>query len=119
MRINRVVPGRLVISASWSPHIRQGVPGAATSGSGIGSLAAPEQILGGDPQTNADITRNILAGAPGPQRDVTLLNAAAALVAAGKAAELKEGIQLAEAAIDSGAAADKLKALIRFTNENA
>jgi anthranilate phosphoribosyltransferase len=74
--------------------------------------------LGGDPEENAQITRNILAGKTGAQRNVVLINAAAALVAAGATDDLKQGIRLAETSIDSGAAADKMKRLIQYTQEN-
>jgi anthranilate phosphoribosyltransferase len=57
----------------------------------------------------------VLEGKPGPQRDVVLLNAAAALAVAGTAADLEAGVQLAAQAIDSGAALDKLRRLQRFT----
>lgn len=80
--------------------------------------AEPEELLGGDPRTNADITLSILKGEKGAKRDVVLINAAAALVAAEKAENTKDGIQLAEKAIDSGAALEKLNALITFTQEN-
>jgi anthranilate phosphoribosyltransferase len=70
-----------------------------------GLAQAPlEALRGGDPQANAAIAREILAGAPGPKRDVVLLNAAAALVVAGRAADLREGVRLAAAAIDDGRA---------------
>lgn len=85
----------------------------------FGRQAEPGDLLGGDPQMNSEITRSILKGDKGPKRDIVLLNAAAALVAAGKAEEFKEGISLAERAIDSGAAAEKLEALIDFTQENS
>jgi len=84
----------------------------------FGEKAAPEALRGGTPEVNAEITRKILAGEKGPKRNVVLLNAAAAIVAAGKAADLKEGIRLAEAAIDTGKAAAKLASLARFTQEN-
>jgi len=84
----------------------------------FGEQAEPGDLLGGDPQMNSEITRNILKGEKGPKRDIVLLNAAAALMAAGKAEEFKEGISLAERAIDSGAAAEKLEALVDFTQEN-
>ncbi|MDZ7832719.1 MAG: anthranilate phosphoribosyltransferase [Desulfobacterales bacterium] len=80
--------------------------------------AEPEALAGGDPAENADITLKILGGEKGPCRDVVLINAAAALVAAGKAEKLSDGITVAEHAIDSGAARDKLDALIAFTREN-
>ncbi|MGE5126177.1 MAG: bifunctional anthranilate synthase component II/anthranilate phosphoribosyltransferase [Betaproteobacteria bacterium] len=70
-----------------------------------GLEAAPgEALRGGDPQANAAIAREILAGAPGPRRDVVLLNAAAALLVAGRAASLREGVRQAAAAIDDGRA---------------
>ena len=75
-------------------------------------------LLGGDPNVNAEITRSILNGEQGAKRDVVLINAAAALVAAGKAENTSEGIKLAEKAIDSSAAMEKLDALITFTQEN-
>ncbi len=84
----------------------------------FGKKAHPEDLSGGDPETNAAITRSILNGEKGPKRDVVLLNTSAALVAAGKAENLKDGIRLAEASIDEGAAAAKLDALVRFTKEN-
>jgi anthranilate phosphoribosyltransferase len=74
-------------------------------------------LAGGSPADNAEITSRILNGEKGPKRNIVLLNAGAALVVAGKAANVKEGIQMAEETIDSGAAADKLQQLIRFTNE--
>jgi anthranilate phosphoribosyltransferase len=78
-----------------------------------------EDISGGDAQANAAIIREILAGKKSPRRDVVLLNAAAALVAAGKAEHLGDGLPLAAESIDSGAAAAKLEALVRFTSANA
>ena len=84
-----------------------------------GRLARPEDLAGGGPAANADITRRILSGARGPKRDVVVVNAAAGLVAAGAAENFKEGIQRAEAAIDDGAAAAKLEALIQYTQDNA
>jgi len=83
------------------------------------ALADPGDLAGGDPATNAAITRRILDGETGPCRNVVLLNAAAALTAAGKATDLAEGIGQAAQAIDSGAARDKLAALAAFTQEHA
>jgi len=85
----------------------------------LGRRAREEDLRGGDPATNAEITRSILAGETGPQRDVVVVNAAAALVAAGVARDFAEGIKLAESAIDQGAALGKLTALVKFTQENA
>jgi anthranilate phosphoribosyltransferase len=84
----------------------------------FGRLAEPGDLAGGDPERNAAITRAVLGGEQGPPRDVVVLNAAAALMAAGKAASLEEGIGMAEGALDSGAAADKLDRLVAFTREN-
>jgi anthranilate phosphoribosyltransferase len=76
-----------------------------------------QDLTGGDPPENAAISLAILKGEKGPKRDVVLLNAGVALVAAGTAAHIKEGIQLAREAVDSGAAADKLQRLVQFTTE--
>jgi len=75
-----------------------------------------EDISGGDAAANAAIIREILAGKKSPKRDVVLLNAAAALVAAGKVEHLADAVPLAAQSIDSGAAAAKLETLVKFTN---
>jgi len=75
-----------------------------------------DDISGGDAAANACIIRDILAGKRSPRKDVVLLNAAAALVAAGKADHLTDALPLASKSIDSGAAAEKLQALVQFTN---
>ncbi|MCF8035382.1 MAG: anthranilate phosphoribosyltransferase [Desulfobacteraceae bacterium] len=85
----------------------------------FGRLADPAEIRGGDAAENAEITRSILAGEKGPRRDIVVINAAAALMAAGRAEKIGPGIEMAESAIDTGAAADKLESLIAFTRENA
>lgn len=84
----------------------------------LGREARPEDLEGGDPSSNAQITKDIIQGKKGPPRDIVVVNAAAALMAAGVAADFSEGIRKAEASIDQGAAAAKLRALIQFTNEN-
>jgi len=84
----------------------------------FGELADPGSMQGGDPARNADITRRILSGEKGPRRNVVTLNAAAALMAAGKTADIPAGIKLAETAIDTGAAADKLDQLIEYTRNS-
>ena len=84
----------------------------------FGKLADPDDLKGGDPEMNANITRNILNGDQGPKREIVVLNAAAALVTAAKSKDLREGIELAEESIDQGSAASKLEALIKFTQEN-
>ena len=85
----------------------------------FGELADPESLKGGDPETNAAITRAILGGEKNPGRNVVLMNAAAALTAAGKAEDLRQGIQMAQGSIDKGAAIEKLEALVAYTRENA
>jgi anthranilate phosphoribosyltransferase len=75
-----------------------------------------DDISGGDAVANAEIIREILGGAKSPERDVVLLNTAAALVAAGRVDHLADAVPLASKSIDSGAAAEKLQRLVRFTN---
>jgi anthranilate phosphoribosyltransferase len=85
----------------------------------FGELSLADDMSGGSPQENADITRAILKGEKGPKRNVVLINTAAALMAADKAKDMAEGIGLAKASIDTGAAMNKLQELIRYTQENA
>ncbi len=77
-----------------------------------------EEIAGGDANVNAEIIREVLSGKQSPRRDVVLLNAAATLVAAGKANHLSEAMPIAVQSIDSGAAKKKLEALIDFTTSS-
>ena len=75
-------------------------------------------LLGGTAEENAEITRDILAGRQnGPRRDVVVLNAAAALVACGKADDLRAGIKLANESLDSGAALAVLEKFVAFTQQ--
>jgi len=76
----------------------------------------PEELKGGDGAVNARALRGVLEGARSPYRDVCVLNAAAGLVVAGRADDLKEGIAQAQHSIDSGAAAERLKALAAVSN---
>ncbi len=71
--------------------------------------APPQAVRGGGPEDNARIAREILEGATGPRRDVVLLNASAALRAAGRAKDWREGMGLAAEAIDSGRAGEVLQ----------
>jgi anthranilate phosphoribosyltransferase len=80
--------------------------------------ASLREIEGGDATENAAIIRAVLQGEKSPRRNVVLLNAAAALVAAGKAEHISQAVPLAATSIDSGAAAAKLDALARFTSAN-
>ena len=75
-----------------------------------------EAISGGDAATNAGMIRDILRGRKSARRDVVLLNAAATLVAAAKVDSIGEGAPVAAHSLDSGAAAEKLDALVRFSN---
>ncbi len=98
LRDGRVIPGSL-----------------APEEAGLGR-ARLEDLRGGDVDQNVAIARGILEGLRGPRRDVVLLNAAAALRVAGKAVDLREGVSLAAAAIDSGGAlrvVDRLRVLCR------
>jgi anthranilate phosphoribosyltransferase len=77
--------------------------------------ASLEEISGGDAPVNAGLIREVLAGKKSPRRDIVLLNAAAGLVAAGKADHLRDAVPMAAKSIDSGAAQKKLDMLIAFT----
>jgi len=82
----------------------------------FGIARAPrEAIRGGRARENAAITLEVLRGERGPRRDVVLINAAAALVAGGMAADIEEGLARARESIDSGRAMEKLERLRRFT----
>jgi anthranilate phosphoribosyltransferase len=83
------------------------------------SRASIGDLKGGDREQNASIIRSLLAGATGPKRDIVLMNASAALVAGGRARELKEGVGLAARSIDEGAARAKLDALIALSQRLA
>ncbi len=78
-----------------------------------------DAVRGGSPAENAEALRRVLAGQPGPLRDFTLLNAAAALVAGDLASDMKAGVALAQKTIDSGAARERLEAWVRVSNEVA
>ncbi|MBF9032565.1 anthranilate phosphoribosyltransferase [Rhodobacterales bacterium HKCCE3408] len=77
-----------------------------------------EAILGGTPEDNGKAFAALLDGAPGAYRDAVLLNAAAALLVAGVAADLPEGVARAETSIDSGAAKDRLARLAAVTRKD-
>ena len=78
--------------------------------------APAEALKGGDAEANAAGLRAVLEGARNAYRDVALLNAAAALIVAGKAKDLKEGVAIGANALDSGAALERLKKLIAISN---
>jgi anthranilate phosphoribosyltransferase len=80
------------------------------------SRVGGEALKGGDAAANAIALQSVLDGKPSPFRDVALLNAAAALIVAGRAKTLKEGVAIGNEALDSGAAAARLKQLIAVSN---
>jgi anthranilate phosphoribosyltransferase len=81
--------------------------------------ARPEDLAGGTPDRNAETTRRIFDGEPGPQRDLAVLNAGAAIYVAGRTDSLEEGVCAAEAAIDDGRATATLERLVDMTRELA
>jgi anthranilate phosphoribosyltransferase len=81
--------------------------------------AAIRDLQGGDREENAGIIRQLLQGETGPRRDIVLMNAAAALVAGGRAREFKEGVEIAARSIDTGAARGKLDALVTLSQRLA
>ena len=78
--------------------------------------ATAAELKGGDAEANARALRDVLDGKPGAYRNVALINAAAALVVAGKAKDLKEGVALGTKALDTGAATDRLTRLVAVSN---
>lgn len=95
-----------VQKGTWSPH-----------DFGVEPVTL-DQLLGGTPEENAQIVRDILNGQAGPRRDVVLVNAAAALLLAHKAPDVRAAVELARESIDSGAARRKLEELVTFTSEH-
>jgi anthranilate phosphoribosyltransferase len=75
---------------------------------------APEELRGGTPEENAQAIRDVFSGADGGRRDAILLNAAGAIAAGGHAEDLREGLELARTTVESGAAGERLEALIAF-----
>jgi anthranilate phosphoribosyltransferase len=74
-----------------------------------------DDLKGGDPGTNANIVRSVLEGEPGPRRDIVVANAAAALLVAQRASDLKAAVSVAAESIDSGSARRKLESVVEFT----
>ncbi len=79
------------------------------------SSAKPDSLKGGTAKDNADLLRSILSGKKGAQRDIVLMNAAAALVAGDKVATLGQGIALASEELDNGKALQKVEELVKFS----
>jgi anthranilate phosphoribosyltransferase len=94
-----------VVEVSGDGHVERYDVAAADVGL---APAKPDAIEGGPPERNAAITRAIFAGQAGPERDLALLNAGAAIYAGGKAGTLADGVRAATEAVDGGAAADTL-----------
>jgi anthranilate phosphoribosyltransferase len=82
----------------------------------FGETYGGEELIGGDASVNAQITKDVLMGKDGTCRKIVLLNAALAIMAGGKAKNIREGIAKAEECIDNGAAIKKLQALIELSN---
>ena len=76
-----------------------------------------EDLVGGTPAENAQITHDILAGKPGPKRDAVLMNAGAAIYMAGKAETIQDGIDMARNMIDGGKAAAQLEKFVKLSNQ--
>ncbi|MCX7899522.1 MAG: anthranilate phosphoribosyltransferase, partial [Methylocystis sp.] len=81
--------------------------------------ASAQQLVGGDSAHNAKALRGVLAGERNAYRDIAVLNAAIALVVAERADDIRDGAKLAAQALDSGAAREKLAALVRVSNRGA
>ncbi len=105
------VVARIVEGASGEPELRAARITPEMAGL---NRATIDQFIGGDVATNKALLYDVLTGIPGPRRDVVLLNAAAVLVAAGLAGDLRQGVALGAEAIDSGEAAATLERLRRF-----
>jgi anthranilate phosphoribosyltransferase len=131
------VLGRLGVKHAWVVHGSDGLDELTTTGiSHVAVLdagqvssfkvapknaglpeAKPEDLTGGDAAENAAHIRAVLGGNQGPFRDIVLLNAGAALLVAGKAKTLREGVALAAESIDSGKAKGVLEALIKHSHD--
>jgi anthranilate phosphoribosyltransferase len=85
---------------------------------GIGT-SSPDAVTGGTPDDNARTTRAILGGEDGPRREIALLNAGAAIYAAGVADTLRDGVDAAREAVDSGAALRTTEAYLELSRELA
>ena len=130
--------GNLGCEAAWVVHGADGLDEMTTTGaSHVAALeggtvrefdvvpedagvprAAPEDLKGGAPEENAAALTALLDGAPGPYRDIVLLNGAGALVVAGKTQDLKDAAAQAAGSIDSGKAKAVLEAIVAITNRN-
>jgi anthranilate phosphoribosyltransferase len=103
--VAEVVDGK-VLERRLDPESELGIPRCSV-----------DELRGGSPAENAEAIREVFAGATGGRRSAILLNAAGAIAAGGHAADLREGLELARRALDSGAAAERLELLIAFSRE--
>jgi len=104
-------------SVIWEVNEQGILPPSEVEPSRLGlSQAGISEIRGGTPEDNAGILNRVLSGEKGPARDVVVLNTAAAIYAGNLAPDLKEGVHIAENAIDRGQAKEKLEGLIRLSN---
>jgi len=112
--LSTVAPTRVI-------EVRDGaLDSFAVTAADVGLDAASyDDLRGGDPEQNAEITRRILAGERGAPRDIAVLNAGAGIYASGRADSLEAGVRAAEAAIDSGAARGTLDRYVSQTQELA
>jgi anthranilate phosphoribosyltransferase len=104
--VAEVVDGH-VLERRLDPEVELGIPRCSI-----------DDLRGGTPAENAESIRQVFAGASGGRRDAILLNAAGAIAAGGHAADLREGLEVARLAIDSGAAGERLELLITFSRES-
>ena len=133
------VLGNLGCEATWVVHGSDGLDELTTTGSSFVAelkdgkvttfevspedaglqLASAVDIRGGDPDENADAIRAMVDGSEGPFRDIVLLNAAGSLIVAGKTDRLKDGVEIAAAAISKGKVRAALDKLIEITNSGS
>ena len=133
------VLGNLGCEATWGVHGSDGLDELTTTGSSFVAelkdgkvttfevspedaglqLASAVDIRGGDPDENADAIRAMVDGSEGPFRDIVLLNAAGSLIVAGKTDRLKDGVEIAAAAISKGKVRAALDKLIEITNSGS
>jgi anthranilate phosphoribosyltransferase len=112
------------LSVSGPTHVVELRDGALTAfvvtPESVGLAVSPQDaVAAGTPERNAGIARRVLAGDAGAERDLTVLNAGAAIYVGGRAESIEAGVRLAEQAIDSGAAADVMERFVARTQELA
>jgi anthranilate phosphoribosyltransferase len=96
------------------------ISAAVVTPQSVGLAVSPQDaVAAGTPERNAGIARRVLTGDTGPERDLTALNAGAAIYVGGLADSIEAGVRLAEQAIDSGAASDVMERFVSRTNELA